>query len=735
MEPELRQELLAAFESEYRDHLIAIRAVLDGDAVAGAALRDVFRRAHSLKGASRAVELPGIEEIAHGLETLLYRSVEQDRPLPAEDIVLVRRGLDSIEAGMQAGMQGAGSALAVPASGPGEAGSDEPGGAGAQDQPANETAPHDPGATSRVSARDIDRLVESLQAASDAMAGQEQGREWLIAHRDALERVLALCARPSHATQAGPDASDASGGSGASDEVARGLRDLIRSATTRLRDGLREDWQRDQAVATLRSQIQTVALISAESVFGALGAMARDLARAQGQEIVVTLEGMGLRAERSVLQALRDPVIQLLRNAVGHGLRGRAPIEAGAAATAAGQPEIVLSVVSRGGALSVSVADDGAGPDLPAIERTARRRGLLPPGAATPDEAGLLSLVFEPGFSTATEVDRLSGRGMGLSIVAEAAARLEGTARMQVRRGPDGQANGTILTVSVPVGARRQALLLLEAGGHLLGLPCDSVTRLLSVPRARIERTEQGWAARVEGSARLPLRSLAGLLGAPEPDPGGPVVIVVMRGVGLVVERLCAVRTLVVRRPSIVGVDLALVGGVALTGRGSPVLVLEPDGLLRSGPAAPAASEARPARERATGEPGRAVAVARRQPTILVVDDSITTRTLEKTILQAQGYRVLIAVDGMEALGLLRTAEQEIDVVVADVEMPRMDGFGLLAAMRADPRLDSIPAILMTSRDRDDDVRRGLELGARAYLTKQDFEQGALLAVIRQVLP
>ena len=728
MEPELRQELLAAFESEYRDHLIAIRAVLDGDAVAGAALRDVFRRAHSLKGASRAVELPVIEEIAHGLETLLYRSVEQDRPLPAEDIVLVRRGLDSIEAGMQ----GAGSALAVPASGPGETGPDEPGGDGAQDQPANETAPQEPGATARVSARDIDRLVESLQAASDAMAGQEQGREWLIAHRDALERVLALCARPSHAMQAGPDASEASG---ASDEVARGLRALIRSATTRLRDGLREDWQRDQAVATLRSQIQTVALISAESVFGALGAMARDLARAQGQEIVVTLEGMGLRAERSVLQALRDPVIQLLRNAVGHGLRGRAPIEAGAAATAAGQPEIVLSVVSRGGALSVSVADDGAGPDLPAIERTARARGLLPPGAAPPDEAGLLSLVFEPGFSTATEVDRLSGRGMGLSIVAEAAARLEGTARMQVRRKPDGRANGTILTVSVPVGARRQAVLLLEAGGHLLGLPCDSITRLLSVPQARIERTDAGWAARVEGSARLPLRSLAMLLGAPEPDPGGPVAIVVMRGIGLVVERLCGVRTLVVRQPSIVGVDRDLVSGVALTGHGIPVLVLEPDGLLRAGPAAPVASEARPAGERMTGEPGRADAVARRQPTILVVDDSITTRTLEKTILQAQGYRVLIAVDGIEALGLLRTAEQEIDVVVADVEMPRMDGFGLLAAMRADPRLDSIPAILMTSRDRDDDVRRGLELGARAYLTKQDFEQGALLAVIRQVLP
>lgn len=712
MEPDLRQELLAAFESEYRDHLIAIRAVLDGGAVAGAALRDVFRRAHSLKGASRAVELPAIEEIAHALETLLYRSVEQDRPLPAEDIAVVRRGLDSIEAGMQGGGQGGDASRLETGSEPRESSPD-----------AGETGAHDQAATSRVSARDIDRLVESLQAASDAMAGQEQGREWLVAHRDALQQMLALCARQQPGPRPGPHA--------ASDEIARGLRALVRSATTRLREGLREDWQREQAVATLRSQVQTVALISAESVFGPLGAMARDLARAQGQEIVVTLDGMALRAERSVLQALRDPVIQLLRNAVGHGLRGCAPASAGAAEL----PEIVLSVASRGGALIVSVADDGAGPDLTAIERTARARGLLPSGAATPDEAGLLSLVFEPGFSTATEVDRLSGRGMGLSIVAEAAAKLDGSARMQPRRRPDGRATGTILTVSVPLGARRQAVLLLEAGGHTLALPCDSITRLLSLPRARIERTGEGWAARVEGSARLQLRSLATLLGAQEPASDGPVAIVVMRGIGLMVERLCAVRTLVVRRPSIVGVDPALVGGVALTGRGSPVLVLEPDGLLLAGPAAVVASEPGAAGERAPGEPARPAAVAKRQPTILVVDDSITTRTLEKTILQAQGYRVLIAVDGLEALGLLRAAEQEIDVVVADVEMPRMDGFGLLAAMRADPRLDSIPAILMTSRGRDEDVRRGLDLGARAYLTKQDFEQGALLAAIGRVLP
>ncbi len=489
-------------------------------------------------------------------------------------------------------------------------------------------------------------------------------------------------------------------------------------------------------------------MVAADSVFEPLAAMARELAREQGMEVVVHLSGLQLRAERRVLQALRDPAIQMLRNAVAHGLR-RAAAAAGAGGAATGA-EIGLTIRSRFGRLELLVTDNGAGPDLSAIAKTARARGLLDDDAPVPDETRLLALVFEPGFSTAVTVDRLSGRGMGLSIVAEAARRLHGTARMRRRRDQAGRTRGTELLVSVPLVSRRQVLLLVEAGGHLFGLPASAVERLLRVSPGTVQWLEDRPVARLpEGvlpDRLLELGALSRLLEDSDPlrnpQPGAVLPVAVLSGTGnrfgLVVERLCEVQALVVRAPELVGVDRHVVAGIAFNRQDRPVLVLEPDALAARLRASVSVAPARAVPGvRASGPDPRSGP----QATILVVDDSITTRTLEKTILQAQGYRVLVAVDGMEALSILRTSQQEgtpqqeVDVVVADVEMPRLDGFGLLAAMRADPRLRSIPTVLMTSRNAEADVRRGLELGARAYIAKQEFDQGALLSTIGQLLP
>ncbi len=705
-ETELRRELLAAFEAEYREHLVAMRAVLDAGPVSGGPLRDVFRRAHSLKGAARAVELPEVEAIAHGLETLLYRAVEGEGALPADAVATVVRGLDSIEARMRA----------PDAAPPAAASRDDATAGDAASGNAALPSPVDQ-ALLRVQASEIDRLGEAVHALSDQMQAGERSRA-LLARTGAELRALVRLS-----------------GTGARDGELEGrLRELSRQVSAEQRSGAASDWQLDQAVQAVRGQLERVTLVSADSVFEPLAAMARELAREGGAEVTVQLSGLGLRAERRVLQALRDPAIQMLRNAVGHGLRrtaARGDVPAAA--------EIGLSLRSRRGRLELAVTDNGAGPDLPAIAATARARGLLGPDAPVPDEARLLSLVFEPGFSTATTVDRLSGRGMGLSVVAEAAHRLRGTARMRCRRDQAERICGTELLVSVPLASRRQVLLLVEAGGHVFGLPAAAVARLLRVPPATVERLDDRPFARLPDrllpDRLLELGALARLLGGGDPlrDPGpGALPVAALSGrdrsFGLVVERLCEVRSLVVRAPDLVGLDRELVAGVALVEQDRPVPVLEPDALvarlraLSPSAQAPAAVQSRPD-------------AARTQATILVVDDSITTRTLEKTILQAQGYRVLIAVDGMEALDVLRTAQWEVDVVVADVEMPRLDGFGLLAAMRADPRLQAIPTVLMTSRNAEADIRRGLELGARAYIAKQEFDQGTLLATIGRLLP
>jgi two-component system chemotaxis sensor kinase CheA len=268
------------------------------------------------------------------------------------------------------------------------------------------------------------------------------------------------------------------------------------------------------------------------------------------------------------------------------------------------------------------------------------------------------------------------------------------------------------------------------------------VERLLRLPAGAIESVEGRPVARIAWGGRdviAPVISLATLLGSADaaiPVEGGHVNAVLLRRGGrhcaLAVQAAQDVRTLLVDSLDVAGLgllDLELLSGIAARDGEAPALVLSPEGLV--------GRWLRDEGHLAAGTLGLAMPApeaAAEVPTILVVDDSITTRTLEKSILEAQGYRVLLSVDGLDALNLLRGGEALVDLVVADVEMPRMDGFALLQAIKTDSRLAPIPVILMTSRTAPEDVRRGLDLGAGAYLAKQTFDQRELLATIGRML-
>jgi two-component system chemotaxis sensor kinase CheA len=345
----------------------------------------------------------------------------------------------------------------------------------------------------------------------------------------------------------------------------------------------------------------------------------------------------------------------------------------------------------------------------------------------------LLSLVFAPGFSTADEVDHLSGRGIGLSVVAEAARKLHGSVLLRPR-----YPWGTEVLLNVPFTAAHQSLLLVEAEGRMFGLPSYAVEHLLRLRVNSLETVEGRPAARIDVRGQdviVPVIALAALTGSTNaqiPNEAGNVKAVLVRhGVrycALAVNAFRDVRTMMVSDVQAIGLG-DMVSGTVLLEDEMPALVLSPELLVehwvknesRLAAGGLGLSEGAPDRER-------------RVTTILVVDDSITTRTLEKSILEAQGYQVLLSVDGVDALNVLRSGEAMIDLVVADIEMPRMDGFGLLQAIKTDPRIASTPVILMTSRADAEDVRRGLDLGASAYLTKQKFDQRELLATIGQLL-
>ena len=755
---DIRQQLLAAFEVEHREHLDAIRAGLAGGREGRAPdWNDIFRRAHSLKGAARAVDLPPVEAVAHRLETLFER-VAAGGGLDRAAEAATQLALDRIEA-FVAGMKGGGEpqmpgdALeALDRCLAGEAAEPRPappapsqGPAVAPAPPAAEPATEHAAALLRVPAEAVEALTRASHDLASTLSGEAAVADGLLR----LARMSADLRRRAEATR----------GRGALAALARGLAedDPSRAAIDGLRAELRAfeagfdalareaaDLARRQAAAAaavegaagrVRGQAERLALVPAETVFGGFARSLRDTARSQGREVDVAERGLDLPVDRGTLQALKDPVLHALRNALSHGY------EEPEARVAAGKPPalgILFEISLRGGRLGLSIHDDGRGPDLAAIERSARARGLLAEDEAADPET-LLALVFEPGFSTARAVDALSGRGFGLSVVADAVRALNGVVRLE-RRAP----HGSSLVMNLPLSAARRPMLLAEAGGATYALPGSAVARLLRIEPGDLGSAMGRPVLRLPAAAGrpgeedllLPLHALAELVGtgAGASAPGAITAMVLRSAAGpcaVSVDRLQDVRTLLVLPAPAIGGDASLVSGTAILPGDRPVLVLDPEGLAaRAGEASFGAGVS--AAPQQAAPPGIAAPAAR--STILVVDDSITTRTLEKGILEAAGYRVVVCVDGQDALDRLRAEVEPVHLVLADVEMPRLDGFGLLEALRSDARFARLPLILMTSRGDERDVARGLELGADAYLTKQKFDQRALLDTIGQLL-
>lgn len=746
---DIRKQLQAAFEIEHREHLQAIRAALDSADRSMINLPDVFRRAHSLKGAARAVDLPAVEEVANRLESLFARLLDGEQELDDSIIADVRANLDTIEdlvaewlspsAPQDTNPQTSADASAVKDAPPmAEAGNPRP-------IKIDAAAPVEAGSGTylRVAAQQMEQLSGSMhQLLAELQAGEALNdtlRQIEIDVRGLRRSWDTLRGQIASSAAAGAEPS-ATGGRPAADKAMPRLRDfdqdlkaLFRRLSALARNRKQSAWSIDQAARKLRDDVDRVSLVAAETVFGAFGHMVREIARQEGRDVNVRSIGLDIQVDRQVLQALKDPIMHLLRNAVSHG------VEPASERIAKGKPdraEIVLELASRGGRLAVSVRDDGRGPDLARIEQVGIARGLLAPraeGAMLPMMDQLLSLVFASGFSTAGEVDRLSGRGMGLSVVAEAARRLQGSVLMRPR-----YPWGTELLLNVPFTAARQSLLLVEAEDRMYGLPSHAVVRLLRLPAPSLESVEGRPTVRIEVGGQdvvVPVIAIAALTGSPNaqiPIEAGNVKAVLVRHgarhCALAVNAFHDVRAMLVSDVEAIGLG-EMVSGTVLLEDEMPALVLSPDLLIEHW----VRSESHLAAGGvglASWKPDR----ERRATTILVVDDSITTRTLEKSILEAQGYQVLLSVDGIDALTVLRSGETMIDLVIADVEMPRMDGFGLLQAIKTDPRIASTPVVLMTSRADPEDVRRGLDLGAGAYITKQKFDQRELLATIGQLL-
>jgi two-component system chemotaxis sensor kinase CheA len=381
---------------------------------------------------------------------------------------------------------------------------------------------------------------------------------------------------------------------------------------------------------------------------------------------------------------------------------------------------VTLRIDTEGQHLTATVEDDGRGVDLVKVAELAVQQGILSPsetGHYNTDD--LTRILFRPGFSTLRAVTDLAGRGMGLSVVHGAVRRLQGDLEVRPREG-----GGTLIRLSVPLSIATHRFLLVNCGNQLFAIPIHGIERLLRIGFQNVQTMEGKPVVAINGQP-VPLFSMRRLLNLERGPEADPLRVMLVRGKGrraaVAVDEFLSESEAVIHDLGPAAAPDGKISGAVLLDDGAVAFVVNPSELIEAPPSEPFTLE------KAAPPVPKFIA-----PSILVVDDSITTRTLEQSILEANGYDVRVAVDGMDALAALHA--QKADLVIADVQMPRLDGFGLLEAMKADAALGRIPVIVVTSLERREDQERGLRLGADAYIVKRKFDQGELLAAIRQIL-
>lgn len=506
-------------------------------------------------------------------------------------------------------------------------------------------------------------------------------------------------------------------------EVRRVTSDTQAALTQRLNDIDEFSWR----IGNLSQRLYDTALASrmrplADGV-GGLARMVRDLGRELGKPVRLDIVGERTPVDRDILEKLDAPFAHLLRNAIDHG------IESPEERRAAGKPaEGVLTLEARhsAGMLIIDIGDDGAGIDVEALRAAVVERQLsTAETAARMSESELLAFLFLPGFSTKKSVTQISGRGVGLDAVHETMRQLRGAVRVEQGRG-----QGTRFTLEMPLSLSVVRSLLVEIGDEAYALPLGFVNHTLCVPRAEIEQLEGHQHFRFF-DRHIGLVSARQLLQyPPNRDIDGDIAVVVIGDAeglyGVAVDRFLGERTLVVQPLDVRLGKLQDVTAGALLDDGTPALILDVEDMLQSIEKLVTDGRLSQIAPHAQNDSGK------RRKRVLVVDDSLTVRELERKLLSNRGYDVAVAVDGIDGWNQLRA--ESFDLVVSDVDMPRMDGIELVTMIKNDPRLHNLPVMIVSYKDREEDRQRGLNAGADYYLAKGSFHDETLLDAVEDLI-
>ena len=758
-EEKLRQRIVAVFRGEAQERIAALSAGMDRlEREVGAAraslIETMFREAHSLKAAARAVDEFEIEQICQSLESAFASLRRGELALSERLREAATASVDALadlSAKIGAPSDAARKARAASVSGALQtalAGNKLPSSAPPAPALADATSLGEATVQEERTARPGQIAVETVRLSEQRLGALLLLAEGILSDKLAVARLAGgLKEDVAWFAEWKRERDDASVAMAQLELILgerRAVDPLLRAAQPVLKH---LDWTGrhiaalDARLADTRSAAATEAhelglkvdqllyamkqilTLPCGSILQPFPRAVRDLAREQGKEVAFSVHGAELEIDRRILQELKDPLLHLVRNCVDHG------IEKPAARAAAGKParsSIQLRIATQDGdKVEFEIADDGAGISTEKLAAAAVKLGMLSPErAAAASAAELLPLIFQSGLSTSPIITDLSGRGLGLAIVRETVERLGGSVAVESSAG-----KGTIFRLTLPRTLAIYRGIAVRVAGQLLIVPTFSAERVLRVQPSDIYRADRHAMIDSGGNA-MPLVSARDVLELPpatahEGRGGWRVVVIVVSGaqrIALEVDEVEGDQEILIKPLGKCLARVRNVQGAAILASGLVAPVLNAQDLIKS------AAKVQPAADR-HAIPQK---VAPSKPkSILIAEDSITARGLLKNILELAGYRIKTAVDGMEAWSMLKL--EAFDLLVSDVEMPRMNGFELTTRIRADQALADLPVVLVTALQSREHIERGVDVGANAYILKGGFDQAGLLDAVRRL--
>lgn len=760
---QLDRRYLGSFKAETREHIQALnKGLLELEENPGAAgvLESLLREIHTIKGSASMIEFDAVNDIAHGIEDVLIEIKDGRLEVGAVSGVLFN-SLDAIEIILDAEIQGIEpevksadvltrleSIRKAQSSAPNDNPSRKPLeeiliekklvsrkdlDEALKDQISVEA--HQFEETVRVSIDKLDSIANTVgeiainQAKYDSYLNElNELVNFTKKQSTVINEIIEQLEFQAEAKEAGKDSSR--------DQAVMKLKNanlniisMLTSVSKREHDTVSS---MEMITAKLQSDVMALRMLPVSTVFDIFPRVVRDIAKEYEKKVSLELKGADTELDRKMLEQIKDPLMHLIRNAIDHGIEDPGEREK------SGKPEsgkIILAAAQEGDRIVLQVIDDGRGLDIEKIKSVAINRLNIDPGEIdNMSEADIYKFIFESGISTKSDITDISGRGVGMDVVRKNIEdNLSGEIVVQSRPG-----KGTTFTLILPLTLAAMPSVLVESAGRIFAIPANLVKLGLQIDDADIHSIEGTKAIRVIDST-VPLVRMEDALNLPSPPEGSrskqgrqlnfrnkyQVVVIehAHQQIAFIIDRLIEEQNIIVKSLESPLHKIMNVAGVTILEQGEIVPILHVPDLIDS---------ARQIQHQSMHSSVQVKSFGAKQKRILVVEDSMITRALLKSIISSLGFDVITANDGVEGLNML--AENKTDLVLADIQMPEMDGFEMTRQIKQNPETQNIPVVMVTSLASEDEIRKGMEAGADAYIKKGEFDQKMLLEVLQTLI-